>query len=134
MAAVVFSRPRLMRWNLNSISDHNRSELGISVERIENKQRMANGTSRKYVIADKRTFSVSWDMLPSSTTKTVDGFWAGSNILNFYNGTPGSFNLEITTGAGVATTYVVMFTDFSYDIVKRGAVDFWNLSVSMEEV
>jgi hypothetical protein len=95
---------------------------------------MANGTSRKYVIADKRTFTVSWDMLPSSNTKTVDGFYGGAQILAFYNATPGAFTLELTTGAGVATSYTVMFTDFSYDVVKRGAVDFWNVSVTMEEV
>lgn len=47
------------------LSDHNRSAIDISTERIEQRQRMANGTMRSYHIADKLKISTSWDMLPS---------------------------------------------------------------------
>jgi hypothetical protein len=47
------------------ISDHNRSEINISNERIEQRQRMANGTMRSFFIADKLTIDTSWSMLPS---------------------------------------------------------------------
>ena len=47
------------------LSDHNRSEISIGKERIENRKRMINGTMRSYHISDKLTFSLSWDMLPS---------------------------------------------------------------------
>jgi hypothetical protein len=47
------------------ISDHNRSPIDISNERIEQRQRMANGTMRSYHIADKLSISLSWSMLPS---------------------------------------------------------------------
>lgn len=47
------------------ISDHNRSPIDISNERIEQRQRMANGTMRSYHIADKLSISTSWSMLPS---------------------------------------------------------------------
>lgn len=134
MGALTFARPRLMRWSNNAITDHNRSALEVSVERIESKQRMANGTMRKYVIADKRTFSCSWEMLPATTAKTVDGFWGGTAIETFYNSTTGSFTLELTDGGGAVTTYTVMFTEFSKEIVKRGSVDLWNVSVTLEEV
>lgn len=123
-----------MLWGTNKISDHNRSSLSIEVERIERKNRMANGSMRKFVIADKRTFSCSWEMLPKSAAKTVDGFWGGSEIENFYNTTPGSFTLTLANADNSTSTYTVMFSDFSREIVKRGSVDFWNISVSMEEV
>lgn len=132
--ALTFARPRLMRWNNNAITDHNRSALEIAVERIESKQRMANGTMRKYIVADKRTFTVSWEMIPATNAKTVDGFWGGASIENFYNTVPGSFTLELTDGAGAVTTYTVMFSEFSKTIEKRGSVDFWNIDVTLEEV
>lgn len=134
MAALTFIRPRLMRWNNNAITDHNRSPLSIDPERIEKKQRMANARMRKYVIADKRTFSCSWDMLPKKTAQTVDGFWGGEAIEDFYYAQVGSFTLEITDGDGEVYTYTVMFSDFSKEITKRGGVDFWQIDVTMEEV
>lgn len=47
------------------LSDHNRSTIDLANERIEQRQRMANGTMRSYFIADKLTISLSWDMIPS---------------------------------------------------------------------
>jgi hypothetical protein len=47
------------------LSDDNRSELSFNKERIENRQRMINGTMRSYHVADKLSISWSWDMLPS---------------------------------------------------------------------
>lgn len=56
------------------ISDHNRSPIEISTERIEQRQRMANGTMRSYHIADKLTISMSWDMLPSRGFEVIPNF------------------------------------------------------------
>jgi hypothetical protein len=81
----VFSRPQAMLWSENSgkyqnsmwipdgvekedfiiLSDHNRSEISISKQRIESRQRMINGTMRSYFNADKLAISTSWEMLPS---------------------------------------------------------------------
>jgi len=133
MNPMTFAKPRLMRWNDNAITDHNRSDLDVSVERIETSQRMANGTMRKYVIADKRTFSVSWDDLPHAAEYAVDGFWAGREIEAFYN-TADAFTLEITEGDGTVNTYTVVFTDFSKSIKKRGTYDTWSLDIEMEEI
>lgn len=127
-------RLRLMRWNGNAVTDHNRTQLSIDVERIEKKQRMSNGTMRKYIIADKRKFSTSWTMLPKISSQTVDGFWGADAIETFYNENPGSFVLELADGDTEIYEYTVMFSDFSKNIVKRGSVDFWEISVTMEEV
>lgn len=123
-----------MRWNGNAVTDHNRQQLSIDVERIEKKQRMANGIMRKYIVADKRTFQTSWNMLPKLTAQTVDGYWGADAIETFYNTVTGSFSLEISDGDTEVNTYNVMFSDFSRNVVKRGSVDYWEISVSMEEV
>jgi len=47
------------------LSDHNRGELEVSIERIENRQRMSNGRMRAHHIADKISVSTRWEMLPS---------------------------------------------------------------------
>lgn len=47
------------------LSDHNRSEISMSQQRIENRLRTINGTMRSYHTADKINLSTSWNMLPS---------------------------------------------------------------------
>jgi hypothetical protein len=93
------------------LSDHNRTELQFSKQRIENRKRMINGTMRSYHIADKLQVSWSWDLLPSrpfnknpvidpNTGKptapgvedyTVDKGAGGVDLLDWYERHPGSF-------------------------------------------
>ena len=47
------------------LSDHNRSPIDASFNRIEQRERMVNGRMRSYHIADKLQLSLSWEMLPS---------------------------------------------------------------------
>lgn len=97
------------------VSDHNRSEISFTQERIETRQRMINGGMRSYWIADKLTISSSWERLPSRpfdgnvifdnngnivTTNyisyTVDGAAGGVDMLNWYENHPGSFYLFLS--------------------------------------
>jgi hypothetical protein len=101
------------------LSDHNRSPISVSPQRLEQKTRMINGTMRSYHIADKLSLSVSWSMLPSrshagrpnfdqvtgvgdfertarSTTLaeneyTVDGGAGGAEMLKWYEDHTGPF-------------------------------------------
>lgn len=137
--------------NFQKVSDHGRGPISVSVERIESKQRMASGTLRRYVVAKKRTWSLDWENLPSRRNPTragvegmgpADGGWAGEDIENFHNTTDGAFKMRIRGGDddGKAINdasieeVTVMITDFSKDVNKRGVVDFWNLSITLEEV
>jgi hypothetical protein len=70
------------------VSDHNRQPLEMSTQRIEQRQRMANGTMRSYHIADKRTMSTSWEMIPSRS------FLVSANF-NQETGKPSSLVTEI---------------------------------------
>jgi hypothetical protein len=56
------------------LSDHSRSAIDITNERIEQRQRMANGTMRSFFIADKLSISTSWSMLPSRSFGLVPNF------------------------------------------------------------
>ena len=94
------------------LSDHNRSEIDISQQRLENRQRMINGRMRSFFIADKQTITVSWDMIPSrrfsadpefNTTTgqtqfansqdqyTVDGGAGGADLVDWYENHTGPF-------------------------------------------
>jgi hypothetical protein len=134
----------VMYWHDGSqyrkITDHNRSPLDESVERIEKKQRMADGTLRRYTVAKKRTWSCNWESLPSKTgvvgyLNTADGGWAGQDIEAFHNTHDGQFNMQLRKGDGTVEVVTVMIADFSKTIVKRGSgIDLWNLSITLEEV
>lgn len=125
---------QLMQWDTHPITEHNRKALSIDFEPIKRDARMANGRLRRYSVANKRKFSTSWDLIPKGESFAVDGKWSGGKMEEFYLATPGAFELKVTNIDAVVETYQVMFTDFSKTIEKRGAYDFWNVSVSMEEV
>lgn len=125
--------------DFKKITDHNRTPLSANVERIEKKQRMANGTLRRYTVAKKRVWSTSWDMLPSTNAKvnglkTADGGWAGTEIEEFHDSNNGPFQMQLRHGDGTVETVTVMISDFTKEVVKRGVVDLWNLSITLEEV
>jgi hypothetical protein len=72
-------------------SDHNRKDFQTTYEHIEKSTRMANGTTRKYVVAIKRSFPFSWDNLYSNDYNTVDGYAGAESLRRFYEtycGTP----------------------------------------------
>lgn len=126
--------PTVAEDGWTKITDHNRSEVSITPERLGDSKRMANGTMRQYVIADKRSFDVSWSDLPHNSAWTVDGFAGGREIEAFYNQQVQPFVLRLVEGDGTTTDYFVTITDFSKSIKKRGAYDFWDLDITLEEV
>lgn len=143
---MVWTANTVMFWNdgttFQKITDHNRSALTVGFDRIENSNRMWDGTMRRYTIAKKRTWSTSWDNLPSTNTKvaqggmsTVDGGWSGSQMESFYYATDGAFQMQLRSGDGTIETVTVMITEFQKEVVKRGPrVDYWNLSITLVEV
>lgn len=68
-----------------TLTDDNRSPLGITYERIEQSSRMANGTMRRFVIANKKKISTSWDNVPAAggTNFTSDGYLSGAFLKSF---------------------------------------------------
>jgi len=127
----------------NKVSEHNRSALELPTERIEKVVRTSNGTLRKNYIADKKKFQLSWDMLPSYRTLTVDGGWGAEDLRSFYFSEEGkqSFNIRINlakTGVDQSASgyesYNVVISDCNFTVVKRGLQPHWNVSLSLDEV
>jgi hypothetical protein len=56
------------------LTDHNRSDISVTPQRIEKRQRMINGTMRSYHIADKLNISTSWQMVPSRGHQSYPDF------------------------------------------------------------
>jgi hypothetical protein len=149
------------------LSDHNRSDISFSTNRLENRKRMVNGHMRSYHIADKVNISFSYTLLPSRSFSgdqsfsasgqyvsnlveyTADGGAGGSELLDWYESNLGSFYVFISydkpqspTGKNYEKLHKysdvleVFFSDFSYNVVKRGQTnhDLWDVSSALEEV
>lgn len=167
------------------LSDHNRSEAGMSTLIVGSSARTVTGTMRSYRVAHKKEFSFGWEELPADYQHTADGQlvptsnvivgMGGYNMLKFFEGyydksfymyilnrnalrtsgiTQANINTDLAnaanadSGTGPPGTaehgdrYLVQFTDFSYDIVKRNVkaaasldtTDLWNVSISLEEI
>lgn len=125
------------------LTEHNRSEISITPERIEQTQRMGNGSLRKYFVADKKQFNVSWRMLPGTRGYTVDGQWGALDLIEFYNSSEGQSTFDIRlnfakNGMNQELSgyeqYTVSCTSFTATLLKRGEVPFYDISLSLEEV
>jgi hypothetical protein len=135
--------PAVNTLGWRNITEHNRSEFAVDSMRIEQSQRMSNGTLRKFHIADKKRFGLSWSMLPTYRTLTVDGYWGAEDLRTFYASDEGkgTFRIRINfakDGTNQSSSgyeeYTVSFTDCSFVVVKRGIQAHWNVSMMMEEV
>lgn len=150
----VATAQNLSKWDLGTnylyISDNNRSELAVSFERIEYKQRMINGTMRSYHVADKKNFSTSWEKLPSRKTQVTEysassSFSGGQEMLKWYEDHTGDFwmlliydhasSMQSTGIRNNVEKVNVFFENFSYNVVERGFdLDLWNIDLSLVEV
>jgi len=142
-ATDVLASPPGTTKTFNKVTEHNRSDLDVSIERIEQVTRTSDGTLRKNYITDKRRFSASWTMLPSYRTLTVDGAWGAEDLRTFYLSNEGktSFRIRINlakNGADQTSSgyeeYTVVFGGCNFSVVKRGLQPHWNVAIELEEV
>lgn len=78
------------------LSDDNRSPIDFRVQRIEKRERMINGRMRSYHIADKISITLSWDMLPSRSSKLFPNFDSnGASAVAMYTSDGGAGGVEI---------------------------------------
>lgn len=139
----------IMEWSFDGgttwhkVSDHGRSGLNVSVRRIENSQQMANGRTRRYVVAKKYEFSTGWENLPDKETTFLANGKPGEWMEQQYQNVDRSFHMRLRAGSDRDTTFTglngkifeVMFTEFSKEITKRGSgFDLWNVELSLIEV
>lgn len=129
----------IIKWDRGGVicepTEHSRTELNVDFERTASSSRMADATLRQYYVADKRSWSVSWNMVPAPTSETVDGKAGGAEMQNFYYSTPVEFLMTIQhADSGLDETVLVVFSSFGKTHVRRGLYDFWDISVGLDEV
>ena len=125
-----------------TLSDHYRSPLQSSFETIESAQRMADGTMRKYVIANKKRISCSWTMLPTITTMVVDGNASALAMKRFYEiNYPYDMTMKLyykkngSTDLSYIETINVFWESMSFDVIKRYSdFDYWNINAEFVEI
>lgn len=131
----IFPIPAMLAFDGNEVTDHNRRPVTVNPEYLMNEKRMIDGTLRRYIVAEKRKWKVSWEDLFSRSDRVVDGFWSAEEIKTFHDETPGEFLLTLTYGDGLVEDVLVMFDEFSYSITKRTPdFDFWDLDIGLVEV
>lgn len=125
----------IMKWNGREVSDHNRGPLSVTYEKFVIDHRLIDGTLRRLSLGrDRRTFKVDWKAL-FNDDRTVDGFMGYDSIREFYESTPGDFEMIISHGNGDTEKVRVMFQDLSMTVTKRSKeTDFYDVSVVMLEV
>jgi hypothetical protein len=133
--------------NWQKLTDHNREPINISTEIIETQARMANGKMRKYIVAQKKTISVSWSYVPSKTSETVDLNNSAAWLESFYKSNVGSpIYLKVVaseldssgnfvTAQNASEVYTVFMEKFSKSIINRTKVsDYVSMSIDFTEV
>lgn len=58
--------------NWYKLTDHNRNPIQIKYDLVQNEQRMADGTLRKYIVARKFKITADWNNLPTLDSNLVD--------------------------------------------------------------
>lgn len=124
-----------------ALTEHNRRPIVIDFQQIEQVKRMATGLMRKFHIGVKRTISVSWEMVPSNSTMTVDGKYGATQIRSLYTSGQNGVTVTLTYNTGSTETFVCFFTTANFELVKRNvkansdstAQEFWNVSITLEE-
>lgn len=137
-----FYKDAALKFGGSFVSDHGRSPLRMSYERIADDVRTQRGFLRRYYSADKVSISCSWNELPGDATQTVDGGWGADDIEAFYLATPGLFVVTVTydmeivaeTPEPVSETFDVVFDDFSKTVSSRLGNPLYQVSISLQEV
>lgn len=94
------------------LTDHNRQAISISPELIQSESRMANGTMKKYVIAQKDKIAVSWSYVPSKTSECVDGNKGAAWLESFYK-----------ANVGIPVYIKIIVSELSTDPARGAAPD-----------
>lgn len=101
--------------NFIILSDHNRSPIDFSIERIENRQRTVNGRMRSYHVADKLKINVSWQMLPSRSYDSLPAFNASGVPTGLVTSVDNDNNIE-TPNKPVALSGSPYYKDQQYTV------------------
>ena len=97
---------------------------------------LSRGIDKKYFKKSKRTFSLSFRMLPSSTDHTVDGR-AGRNFLRTIVEAKSSIAMSVKDSSNsYSYSTTVFISSYSENLLRRdyeNGYDFYDISITLEE-
>lgn len=111
------------------LSDHSRSAVDISYDKYEKSVQLANGLTRKYTIATKRSINLSWSDIPSNSYATVDYGAGARELQDFYEK---NYNNSITVyvlvdqGSGTPTSNGISINKYSGGVISNLPTDVGN--------
>jgi hypothetical protein len=162
-----YNRPALIIFSTNAnigstdynsgadliLTDHGRSDLSVSPERIESAGRMVDGTYRSHFINEKLEFNLSWSDVPSRNVDgggaifTADGYAAGRDIIEYVEDRSSTFYVKFAFDPGILVlgdsvannapqaVYKVYVGSYSYSVTKRGPLfDTMDIDLTLVEV
>jgi hypothetical protein len=104
------------------LSDHNRQPIGISYDLIEQADRMANGTLRKYVVARKFKITADWQDFPTLDSNLVDYNGSGTTSSQ----TPVTTSITTTSITPYVPAASIATNTFSgYSTIGTGSIIFY---------
>lgn len=96
-----------------------------------------NGVSRKYMKANKRSFTFTWDWLPSLESHTIDNRKARDYIKDLAFTSRTKILMEIKLDHNEEHELIhVYINDYSESLIRRDpstGCDYYNVSLSVEE-
>jgi hypothetical protein len=135
MKQLEYALPSAIEINGVFLTDHNRSSLTVSNQRLVNDVRTQFGELRRYYRADKKSFSVSWSMLPQDAELTTDRNLGAEDMIEYFESLTGAVDLKIYYDFGEEKEYKAVITSFSSELQKRWLpYRFYSVSLEMEQV
>lgn len=135
MSRLNFSLPAALAVDFEELTDHNRSPIDVRYNRIHDTIRTQFGQLRKYHRADKRTFTVSWTMLPETSQHTVDGGMGAREMEQLFLEKTGKIDLLVTYDNGDDEVVPVIILDFSTELIKRWKpTNYYSVALTLEEI
>jgi hypothetical protein len=96
-----------------------------------------NGVSRRYIKRNKRSFTFTWDWLPSVESHTIDNRKARNYIKNLVFSTRAKVLMSIKLDhQESAESIYVYINDYSEDLIRRdptSACDYYAVTLTVEE-
>ncbi len=117
-----------------ALTEHNRKPLSVDYEHINRSERTVEGFMRRQHVASKRTFSLSWDMLPHTSAFTVDRKSGAKELIAYFLARMAQSMTLVLDNGGVNENVTVLIESFDYEVQKRYETEFWSLSLTLVEV
>ena len=126
--------PNLISLNGYEFTDQGRTYSESRDERSVPVQ-LSSGITKKYFMSIKKSFSIEWNMLPSTSTQTYDHKSARDDLKTIMD-VQDVLTLVVRTPIGSSATYTVWVESYSEDIVRRDYINntiWYNVKLSLKE-